>query len=105
MDETWLAGIAGIVLSLVFAYVPGVRPWFDGLDGTFRRLINLGALLLVAAGTYALSCAGWFDVQVTCDQAGIEGLAHAFVAAAIANQTAYLMTTASSQKRVAARNK
>jgi len=99
MDANWLAGIAGVVLSLVFAYVPGVQDWFSGLDGTLKRLINLGALVLVAAGAYGLGCAGWFDVPVTCDQAGLEALIAAFVAAAIGNQGTYLMTTASAARK------
>lgn len=99
MDANLLAGIAGVVLSLVFAYVPGIEGWFNGLSGTVKRLINLGALVLVAAAVFGLGCAKWFNVPVTCDQAGIEGLVKAFVAAAIANQGAYLMTTASSPSR------
>jgi hypothetical protein len=97
--STWLAGIAGVVLSLVFAYVPGIEGRFNVLDGTKKRLINLGALALVALAAFGLGCAGWFNVPVTCDQAGIEGLAMAFTAAAIGNQGAYLMTTASSPSR------
>lgn len=97
--STWIAGIAGVALSLVFAYVPGIEGWFNALDGTYKRLINLGALALVSGAVYGLSCAGWFNVPVACDQAGLEALLTAFVAAAIANQTAYLMTTASSPAR------
>jgi hypothetical protein len=99
MDANILAGIAGVVLSLVFAYAPGVQGWFNALDGTYKRLINLGALALVAAAVFGLGCAKWFSVPVTCDQTGLEGLIQAFVAAAIANQGAYLMTTASSPAR------
>lgn len=90
MTSDLLASLAGIALSLAFAYVPGLRDWFDGLTTEYKRLVMAGALLIVAAGTLALSCGGVLDPPVvTCDKPGIVGLAQAFVFALVANQAAY----------------
>jgi len=51
----------------------------------------LGALLLSAAGVFALACVGRYDL-VTCDVAGIWLLVEYFVLAVIANQAAYLIS-------------
>lgn len=92
MTDVILAGAAGVLLSLIFAYVPGLRPWYAGLDGDTKRLVMLGALVVVALAVYGLSCAGWdalIGVSVTCDQAGAVALGRAFVMALIANQAAF----------------
>lgn len=90
MTSNQLAEFAGIVLSLAFSYVPGLREKYDALDGSYKRLVMLGALALVAAGVFGLSCWGIMD-SVTCTKTGAIGLFEAFVAAAIANQATYLL--------------
>jgi len=91
MDAEFLAGAAGIILSLLFSYVPGLNTWFDKLDGIYKRLLMGSLILLVGVGAGGLSCAGLF-VGVTCDQAGAIAAARAIFAALVANQTAYSIT-------------
>ena len=91
MSSATLSSVAGILLSLAFSYILGLNSWFDTLDSTYKRLIMLAALLVVAAGSFGLSCSGWWDF-VTCDQGGIVELIEAFVAASIANQMAYKLS-------------
>ena len=83
--------VAGIVLSLLFSYVPKLNAKFEALEGDMKRLIMLGALLVTSAGILGVSCIGWYDI-VACDQSGIKSLVEAFVAAAIANQATYMLT-------------
>lgn len=90
MTSERLAEFAGIVLSLAFSYVPGLREKYDALDGIYKRLIMGGALLVVAAGVFGLSCAGIIG-DVVCSEAGAIGLARVFIAALIANQATYLL--------------
>jgi len=99
MNETLtaeqLSAIAGVVLSLAFSYIPGVRDWFDGLMPTIKRLIMAGLLLAVALGAFGLGCAGVLGQlggQVGCDQAGAIDLVTAFLAALVANQAAYAIS-------------
>ncbi len=90
MDANTLSATAGILLSLIFAYVPGVSKWFEALDGLYKRLVMAGALVLVSAGSVALSC--WGIVPgVSCDQAGVIELVKAFISALVANQATFVI--------------
>ncbi len=64
MTPESLRAIAGMILSLIFSYVPKVNEWFAAKDPTIKRLLMAGLLLLVAgllllvaAGALGLSCA------------------------------------------------
>ena len=94
MTSVQLSAIAGILLSLIFSYVPQVQEWYGAKDSKTQSLIMLGLLALVAVATYGISCAGWWPglTSVTCDQAGIKSLIEAFVAAVIANQATYVIS-------------
>lgn len=91
MTSEQLGSIAGVVLSLVFSYVPGVRDQFAALETTVKRLIMAGLLLLVAVGALALSCANVVPA-VECSQAGAVTLIETFIAALVANQAAFLIS-------------
>lgn len=95
MTAELLSSVAGIVLSLLFSYVPGLNAWFAGLDSVKKSLIMLGALLLVAGGIYGIACIGWgeaWGITMTCDQAGLQQLVTAFILAAVSNQAAYKLS-------------
>ena len=91
MSSELLIVIAGVVLSLAFSYIPGLRDWFDPLWPNQKRFVMLGVLLISAGGVFALACFGKYDL-VTCDMSGAWNLLEYFVAAAIANQTAYQLS-------------
>lgn len=86
-----LALVAGVILSLAFSYVPGLNTKFAVLDPIYKRLIMLVLLLITAGGVYGLSCAGLLS-YVTCDQGGAWLLLGIFIRAAVANQSAYLLS-------------
>lgn len=90
MTADKLAYLAGVVLSLAFSYIPGLKERYDVLDGQYKRLVMAGLLLLVAAATFGLSCAGILE-DVTCSEQGLIGLAWLFIDALIANQATYLL--------------
>ena len=91
MTPELLASIAGIVLSLVFSYVPGAKDWFEQIDGNYKRLVMLGSLILVALAVFGLSCANWYAL-VACSAVGVKALIEMVIIAAISNQTAYALT-------------
>lgn len=91
MTPEQLAAIAGIVLSLAFSYVPGLKDWFDRQDGNTKRLVMLGLMLGVVAAIFGLSCAGLMTT-FACTWLGAWDAVWLFVLAAIANQTAYSLT-------------
>lgn len=91
MTGELLSSIAGIVLSLIFSYIPGVKQWFGVLKPSMKQAVMGGLLLLVAASVFGLSCAG-LDVGVVCDVDGALGLLRLLIAALVANQSTYLIT-------------
>jgi len=94
MTVEFLSASAGVLLSLVFAYVPGLNTAYDKLDGVYKRIVMLLLLVVVAAGSLAIACAGYaaqFELGVTCDQAGLVEVLKVFIAAAVANQSAFLL--------------
>jgi len=102
MEEETLAGTAGALPPLLLAYTPGLSGWYarlgEGLPeeegGVRKRLVMLGALLVVALGCYGLACSGAgadFGVGLTCDRSGLAGLLQALMLALAANQATYLI--------------
>jgi hypothetical protein len=91
MDAEFLAGTAGIVLSLLFSYVPGLNDWFNALEGIHKRLVMGALLVLVGAGAYGLACAGLL-ASIACNQDGAIVVVRAIVAALITNQSVYQIT-------------
>lgn len=91
MSTEQLGVYAGIVLSLLFSYVPGLSDWYAALSGTYKRLLMLGLLAVVAGGALAVSCLG-VKPLVTCDEVGMVSLVETFIAAAIANQATYTLS-------------
>ena len=92
MTAESLALYAGVVLSLLFGYFPGLKGWFDGLETGKKRLIMAGLLLAVSAGIFGLSCWKIVDPVVVCDQTGLVGLGKVFVLSVIANQATFTLT-------------
>ena len=80
---------AGILVSLAFAYLPGLKVWYEA-QGDNKGLVMLAALALVAGAAFGFSCAGWFNIPVTCDKPGFENLLVLFVKAVVANQATFL---------------
>lgn len=95
MTADFLAMVAGIILSLAFSYIPWFASRYDLLAPEYKRLVMLALLLFVALASIGLACVGVgvdFGLAVTCDRAGIVGVIQAFVFAAMANQSTYLLT-------------
>lgn len=90
-----LFGLAGVLLSLFFSYVPKFKDWYNLKDSQTKQLVMLGLLALVTLATGALSCANVVTSVLpvyTCDQAGIVSLVEAFFYAVVGNVVAYQST-------------
>jgi len=88
MENNLLVMIAGVVLSLAFGYVPGLREWYAALDGVRKAQVMAGVLLVAAGGVFAAACYSPWKLA-TCDEAGFWQLVELFIAALIANQATY----------------
>lgn len=89
-----LSGAAGVLLSLAFSFIPGLGQWLAVKDPVWKRLTVLIAVVLVAAGAFALSCANvqGLPFQVACSTAGAVGLVQAVVVCLIASQATNSIT-------------
>ncbi len=96
MSVETLSASAGILLSVLFSYCPGLSTWYNGQDGTRKRLVMLGSLAAVALGALGLSCLGvqqaWQTPLPACSLFGLQAAGEAFVLALVANQAAYLIS-------------
>jgi len=84
--------LAGGLLSLLFAYVPKLKDWYNTKDAASKQLFMLGLLAVITAATGLLSCANVvtsFLPVYACDQVGLISLLEAFGFAVIGNQAAY----------------
>jgi hypothetical protein len=97
MDANLLAGIAGVLLSLGFSYIPGLDVWFAGLPDTNKKLIMGGLIILTGAVAFGLSCADWF-ATITCNKEGATGLITAIGIALIANQGVFKLSPVTNRK-------
>ena len=82
-----IAALAGAITSLLFAYLPGLKNWFDGLDSQYKPLVNAAVLFLATAGYLLYSC----RLDWACVAGNLEQAIWAFIAALMANQTTYLV--------------
>jgi hypothetical protein len=94
MSAEYLASVAGIVLSLGFAYIPKLKDWYD-LQTSQRKVQVMGAaLVIVAGGAFGLACAQiatLTGLAITCDVPGAVSVIKVLIAALVANQATYLL--------------
>ncbi len=91
MSSEQLGALAGVILSLLFSYVPGLNEKFAALEATIKRLVMAVLLLVVAVGALGLSCANIINA-VACTQAGALALLDTFIATLVANQATFLLS-------------
>jgi len=92
MTDIAIAATAGVLLSLLFSYVPGFTGWFEAKSADAKRLLMLLFMLIVAVVSYSLVCAGLgasFGLTWVCDQTGFLEFVKVFVAVLVGNQAIY----------------
>jgi len=82
--------VAGVILSLLFKYIPGLSGWFDEQEPARKEQIMLGIMTVTVAGAYGLSCLGWLDIYA-CGPEGLKQSVFALIGAVLGNQGAYSM--------------
>ncbi len=88
-----LVAIVGAGLSLIFAYFPWVKDWYDSVGGENNRKVKaflmLVFLIIASVAVFAGSCGQVFNVGITCDRNGAFSLLTILLAALMANQGTY----------------
>jgi hypothetical protein len=86
-----LGALAGLVLSLVMAYVPWVKDRYSELPGEWRAGVMLAVLTVTAIGIFAGACNGVWDFGVQCSRSGFLDLAGIWFWAVIGNQATFAL--------------
>jgi hypothetical protein len=106
MSQDQLAAVAGVVISLLFSYIPAVNTWYAGLGDFAKRLIMIVVLAIVSGGVFGVSCLGlapWLNIDVTCDASGAWAMLMLFFEAVVANQATHLITPDTKKVEIAKR--
>jgi hypothetical protein len=85
--------LAGVLMSLFFAYFPKVNTWFLALDGKFKRLVLFGFTVVVAGGYFGLSCtpfAAQLGITTACTSEAASNAVLILVKMLIASQVTYV---------------
>jgi len=87
-----ILGIAGVILQLVYKFVPAVSDWLDKF--AYKGLVILGLDVVVAGALLALACSPFaadLDIALACEQGTVFLLLKALVLIAT-QQGTYLVT-------------
>ncbi|MBE9479819.1 MAG: hypothetical protein IMY80_07620 [Chloroflexi bacterium] len=90
MTVELISAIAGILISLILEFVPGVEGWYNKFSKQQKRLVMLVALFVVVGGAFGLSCANLIAI-FACTTFGVWQAVMAFIAALVANQSVHLV--------------
>lgn len=97
MSAETLLLIAGVVLSLAFSLIPGLKGWYNKQESEIKQLIMLGLVVLSAATVFGLSCANvmadlWPAYAVDCSAGSLWLLVRYILFAVTGNVIAYRST-------------
>lgn len=84
--------LLGVVLSLVFRYIPEAKAWFDSLP--HQGLAMLGMIVVLGAVYFGLSCTPFavqLHIAITCELSSVFNLLEALALIAAGNQLTYLL--------------
>jgi hypothetical protein len=91
MTSDKLAALVGLIISLLFAYLPGLKSWFEKQGSEFKAGLTAAITVIAALAIYGLSCANWFpELGVTCTKAGLQQLVSVVIGALVGMAGGYV---------------
>lgn len=91
MTAETLSQYVAILLSLIFAYVPGVESWYNALAGKQKAGVMALLLVVMSLVIFGLSCGAIVNVGITCDKQGLVALGSILLSALTANVGSYVL--------------
>lgn len=58
MSTEQIVAAVGVVIAAIFAWLPGLKDWYDGLPKQNKTWVMTGMSAVVAIGAVGLKCAG-----------------------------------------------
>jgi hypothetical protein len=91
MTSDKLATLVGVLISLLFAYLPGLKSWFEKQVPELKAGLTAVVTVIAAVAIYGLSCANWFpELGVTCTKAGLQQLISVVIGALVGMAGGYV---------------
>jgi len=81
-----IAAVAGVTITLLFKYFPGLNVWFAKKLEAEKQLWMLVMMILVSGGIFGGGCIDLFKVNITCSIQGGWELAGILITGIVANQ-------------------
>lgn len=92
MTQEEVLQVAAVVLALLFAYIPGLKDWFDKQNMSVKLLIQLGLFAVIIFGAAAGACLGLLDYACASWGSAMLAAFLLFLKVALANQGMYQLT-------------
>ena len=94
MNQEMLSTITGIVISVVFRYLPKLKDWYYSMDTAGKQLFMAGVLVIVSGVMFGLSCIPDFaelfpEYAIACSSEGLLGYLHILLPMLVSNQAFY----------------
>ena len=90
MTSDKLATLVGVLISLLFAYLPGLKTWFEKQAPQAKAGLTAVVTILAAVVIYGLGCANWFpELGVIFTKAGFQQFVTVVIGALIGLAGAY----------------
>lgn len=90
VDQTSIAAISGVILSVLADWIPGFSPWYASQGYQKKRLVMAGLVLLTAVAIFLLACYSPL-VYAECSERGAWELVELVTAVLIGNQSAHML--------------
>ena len=91
MTSDKLAALVGVLIALLFAYLPGLKTWFEKQGSEVKAGLTAAVTVIAAVAIYGLSCANWFpELGVTCTKVGVQQLVSVVIGALIGMAGGYV---------------
>ncbi len=89
-----LLGLAAMVLSLTFKFLPGIRTKFAVIGSGNKALVNLVAVTIMAVLVYILTCSRLIQLPgIECTKLSMVNMAQNIFWVIVANQMTHLVTS------------
>jgi uncharacterized membrane protein len=89
----FLCLVAGVILSLLFSYVPRLNTWYASKSEQLKKLFMLLLLFIVVIAIFVLACTGLLPVVgFTCTKDTAVSFVYMFILAVISNQSTHSVT-------------
>lgn len=87
-----IAALAGMILSLSFRYIPGLKGWFERLSSEGKSGIMAIMIVIAGIGTAIWQCSTPDDSMGHCLSIGWKEYARAILSALVTNQATHQIT-------------